>query len=529
MVMVKPALTYLDVVAAVRARRRRAGGRLPRERRVRHGQGGRRAGLDRRAGRRPRADHRHQAGRGRLRADLLRRRAGRGARWLSHAARRGTPRRGALRPGRAGSSPAGSTRRCGRSGPSAATPTSSPGARAPTCGTPTATGCSTSSSPTARRSSATPTPRWWRPCARRPARGTTFGAPTEGEVLLAEAIAEPGPRLRAGAPGVVGHRGHHERHPGGPRVHRPGPGRQVRRLLPRPLRRPAGRRGQRGGHPRAARLGRRAGRPRWPTPSSPPTTWCPSSTTGWPASSSRRWPPTWAWCPRPPASSRGCGRPATRSGALLVFDEVITGFRLGEGGAAGVHRGAARPVVLRQGDRRRPAGRRLRRAGGRPVGAGPARSRLPGRHPVGKPAGHRGRAAPCCGSSTSDVLRRPGRSGGPFGDSLQRGARPTRWPRPGPTDADGRPLTARVPVVGPLFGLFFVPEGEPDVPDYDGAAASAATGHLRTVLPRHAGPRRGPRARPLRGGVPVDGPRRPPSSTSRWPARPRPIAEALGR
>ena len=46
----------------------------------------------------------------------------------------------------------------------------------------------------------------------------------------------------------------------------------------------------------------------------------------------------------------------------------------------------------------------------------------------------------------------------------------------GATDDAGRALTARVPVVGPLFGLFFVPAGEPDVRDYDGAAASAATG-----------------------------------------------------
>ena len=48
MVMVKPALAYLDVIAAVRGRGRRARRRLPRERRVRDAQGGGRAGLDRR-------------------------------------------------------------------------------------------------------------------------------------------------------------------------------------------------------------------------------------------------------------------------------------------------------------------------------------------------------------------------------------------------------------------------------------------------------------------------------------------------
>ncbi len=35
-----------------------------------------------------------------------------------------------------------------------------------------------------------------------------------------------------------------------------------------------------------------------------------------------------------PASSRGCGAACDAVGALLVFDEVITGFRLGEGGAS---------------------------------------------------------------------------------------------------------------------------------------------------------------------------------------------------
>ena len=46
----------------------------------------------------------------------------------------------------------------------------------------------------------------------------------------------------------------------------------------------------------------------------------------------------------------------------------------------------------------------------------------------------------------------------------------------GSLDPAGRQLEARVPVVGPLFGLFFVPEGSPPVHDYEGAAASADTG-----------------------------------------------------
>jgi glutamate-1-semialdehyde 2,1-aminomutase len=62
-----------------------------------------------------------------------------------------------------------------------------------------------------------------------------------------------------------------------------------------------------------------------------------------------------------------------------------------------------------------------------------------------------------------------------FGGSLQ-GILAAALAKAGATDAAGRPLTARVPVAGPLLGMFFVPEGGPDVSDFDGAAASADTG-----------------------------------------------------
>ena len=67
-----------------------------------------------------------------------------------------------------------------------------------------------------------------------------------------------------------------------------------------------------------------------------------------------------------------CASDADATGALLVFDEVITGFRVARGGAQereGVDAGPDRP---RQGDRRRPAGGGLRRAA-RADGAGRAR------------------------------------------------------------------------------------------------------------------------------------------------------------
>ena len=91
MIMVKPAMTSLDVLATVRPARLGAAGRVPRERRVRHGEGGRSGRLDRRARGRPRAAHRPEAGRRRFHPHLLRRRGGRGARWLTSPRRRTRP------------------------------------------------------------------------------------------------------------------------------------------------------------------------------------------------------------------------------------------------------------------------------------------------------------------------------------------------------------------------------------------------------------------------------------------------------
>ena len=87
-----------------------------------------------------------------------------------------------------------------------------------------------------------------------------------------------------------------------------------------------------------------------------------STRAGSPRSSSSRSSPTRASSRR----HRGCLehlREATRAdGALLIFDEVITGFRLAPGGAQerfGITPGPHDPG---QGDRRRDADRRVRRA-----------------------------------------------------------------------------------------------------------------------------------------------------------------------
>ena len=61
----------------------------------------------------------------------------------------------------------------------------------------------------------------------------------------------------------------------------------------------------------------------------------------------------------PPAAGflAGLRERCTRNGALLVFDEVITGFRVGVGGAQERFADHARPLDLRQGRRRRAPAR----------------------------------------------------------------------------------------------------------------------------------------------------------------------------
>ena len=66
----------------------------------------------------------------------------------------------------------------------------------------------------------------------------------------------PGPVGREAPPRVLRDRGHHDRRPSGPRRHRSRSHPQVRRLLPRPRRRPAGFGRQWPGHPRSPRVGR---------------------------------------------------------------------------------------------------------------------------------------------------------------------------------------------------------------------------------------------------------------------------------
>ena len=114
-------------------------------------------------------------------------------------------------------------------------------------------------------------------------------------------------------------------------------------------------------------------------------------------SSSSRSPGTWASSRPSRASSRRCARSATRAGALLVFDEVITGFRVARGGAQ--ERYGVLPDLTILG-KIVGGGLPLAAFGGRAdvmERARAGRRRLPGRHALREPArdGRRAlRAAP---------------------------------------------------------------------------------------------------------------------------------------
>jgi glutamate-1-semialdehyde 2,1-aminomutase len=174
----------------------------------------------------------------------------------------------------------------------------------------------------------------------------------------------------------------------------------------------------------------------------------------------------------------GLRRACDAVGALLIFDEVITGFRLGRSGASGWS--GVRPDLWCFG---KVIG------GGLPVGAFGGRADvlavLAPEGPVyqagtlsGNPlATAAGRVVLEMMDDTSYVTLADRVAG--FGAALSE-VLSDALVKAGTTDQDGRQLEAVVPVVGPLLGLFFVPAGSGPVVDYEGARASAATGlHAR--------------------------------------------------
>jgi glutamate-1-semialdehyde 2,1-aminomutase len=162
------------------------------------------------------------------------------------------------------------------------------------------------------------------------------------------------------------------------------------------------------------------------------------------------------------------------AGALLVFDEVITGFRLGQAGASGWS--GVRPDLWCFG---KVIG------GGLPVGAFGGRAEvlesLAPEGPVYQAGTLSGNpVATAAGLAVLSALDDHDYAGlservARFGSALSEGLSAV-LAKAGTVDDQGRPIEAQVPVVGPLFGLFFVPVASSPVGDYEGAAASASTG-----------------------------------------------------
>ena len=215
-------------------------------------------------------------------------------------------------------------------------------------------------------------------------------------------------------------------------VHRPAQDPEVRGLLSRPRGQPAGgRRLGRGhpGHPGLARRarghgGRHAGRAlqRRGRASS---RWWPRTEATWPPSSSSRSSATWAAWRRATATCEALRRLTREAGALLIFDEVITGFRLAPGGAQQLY--GIDPDLTCLGKiigGGLPAAR-LRRAGGRHGPRRAGRARLPGGHALRQPAGHGRRLRHARPPGAAGQLRAARGAGHPAAGGARR-ARPRR-------------------------------------------------------------------------------------------------------
>ena len=177
-----------------------------------------------------------------------------------------------------------------------------------------------------------------------------------------------------------------------------------------------------------------------------------------PASSWNRSSATWAWWFRRPEFLAELRRLTQQHGALLIYDEVMTGFRLAYGGAQELFGQKPDLTVL---------GKIV--GGGLPVGAYGGRADimkqghagrpgLPGRHAVGQSAGDGGRPGDACKSC---AIIRPMRELEELGRDAGR--------RAGPGGAARRACRTRSARVGSMWTLFFAAE---PVTDYDTAKKS---------------------------------------------------------
>ena len=250
------------------------------------------------------------------------------------------------------------------------------------------------------------------------------------------------------------------------RLHRPRPGRDLPRQLPRRDRRAARGRRQWGGHARAARHRRRAGECGRRDARRPVQRGARARLRRGRACSSNRSPPTWASIapgarvPRGPARRV---RPGRRGAGVRRGDHRLPSRPRRRPGQV---RRPARPHDVRQGHRWRAAGRGRRRparADGDPVAARPG---VPRRHAVGQPDRHRrrpGRARPADARHLHRVDGQGPTSGGRVARRLQR--RRVRRPVPGRRHAgrDGAAATSPARSTSPApsarttaaYGRFF--------------------------------------------------------------------------
>jgi glutamate-1-semialdehyde 2,1-aminomutase len=169
--------------------------------------------------------------------------------------------------------------------------------------------------------------------------------------------------------------------------------------------------------------------------------------------------------PPVPGFLEGLRAACDRAGALLIFDEVITGFRLGRGGASGVL--GVRPDLWCFG---KVIG------GGLPVGAfGGRRDLMSLLAPLG-PVYQAGTLSgnPLATAAGLAVLDRL--DDGAYQELADRAARLAAGLE---AALSGAGLQVQVPVVGPLVGVFFAAR---PVRDFAGAKASADTGHFPALM-----------------------------------------------
>jgi len=169
--------------------------------------------------------------------------------------------------------------------------------------------------------------------------------------------------------------------------------------------------------------------------------------------------------PPVPGFLEGLRAACDRAGALLIFDEVITGFRLGAGGASGML--GVRPDLW---------------CFGKVIGGGLPLSAFGGRADVMSllaPLGPVYQAGTLSGNPLATAAGLAVLDRLDTGAYQELAARASRLGT-GLTEAlTSAGLAVQVPVVGPLVGVFFTPT---PVTDFAGAKASADTGHYPGLM-----------------------------------------------